>query len=317
MTAKDPAVPVYIITGFLDGGKTNFLRYTMEADYFNDGEKTVLLLTEDGEEEYDDVFLRNTHTEKIDIDAESEITESFFEKLNKEKKPDRILLEWNGMWSVKNLLAMKLPKHWLLYQIITVFDGGTFPLYLNNMKNQTMELLMNTDMVIYNRCEEDTDLVTLKRTVRSVNQKCELIFENKNGEEVECPEPDLPYDVTGKDIEITDENYGTFYIDLSSHPERYIDHRIHFLVQIMKNKNFPPNMFIGGRRAMTCCEADIRFLPYIFLYEKAHSLKASEFAKVSALLKWEFHEGYQEEGPVFYVEELNLSNKPAEELITF
>lgn len=317
MANQEQALPVYVTTGFLDSGKTTFLKFTMESEYFNTGEKTLLILTEEGEKEYEPEFLKRTNTEILIVEDESEFTEAFLQKINREKKPERVLIEWNGVWPVKNLLAMNLPKPWMIFQIITVLDGANFRLYLNNMKAQSMELLTNTDMVVFNRCSLETDLVLLQRTYRSVNPKGEIIFENIDGVEVECPEPDLPYSVNEKDILISDENYGTFYIDLGEHPERYIDHRIHLLVQIMKNENFPRNMFVGGRRAMTCCEADIRFLPYIFIYEKSHALKATDFANVTATLKWEFHEGYQEEGPVFYVESLNLSNKPAEEIITF
>ena len=88
-------------------------------------------------------------------------------------------------------------------------------------------------------------------------------------------------------------------------------------MQIMQNKKFPANMFIGGRRAMTCCVQDIRFLPYIFIYDKAKTLAQSSWANITATLKWEFHEGYKEEGPVFYVDELVKTSAPKEDLITF
>ena len=49
----DSRIPLYLITGFLDSGKTTLLTDTLGMDYFNDGERTVLLMCEDGEEEYD------------------------------------------------------------------------------------------------------------------------------------------------------------------------------------------------------------------------------------------------------------------------
>ena len=53
----DSRIPLYLITGFLDAGKTTLLSDTLNMDYFNDGQRTVLLLCEDGEEEYDQQFL--------------------------------------------------------------------------------------------------------------------------------------------------------------------------------------------------------------------------------------------------------------------
>lgn len=314
---NDPTIPVYLITGFLDSGKTNFLRYTLQEPYFNDGSKSLIILCEDGEEEFDEKVLKTTKSWLVKVSSQEEITTEYLNGLQKEYRPDRVLIEYNGLWPIPPMLTMELPKYWMYYQIITILDGGNFKLYLNNLKMQSMGLLQNTDMVIFNRCQKDTDLVQLKRALRSVNPKAELIFEDMKGESVECPEPDLPYDVSGNEIEISDENFGSFYIDLSAHPERYINKKLTMLMQCMRNKKFPPNMFVGGRRAMTCCEDDIRFLPYVYIFEKAQSIQQGAWAKIQAELKWEFHEAYQEEGPVFYVTDFKLANKPAVELITF
>ena len=314
---NDPTIPVYVITGFLDSGKTRFLKNTMEAPYFNDGTRSLVITTEEGEEEMDERFLRRSRATLETIETMEEFTVEKLAELEKKDRPGRVLIELNGMWDVQKFLSLELPKYWLVYQIITILDGGNFQLYLNNIKMQSMALLTYTDMVIFNRCGEKTDLVKLQRTLRSVNAKCDLVFEDGNGNEVECPEPDLPYDIKQKDLNITDDVFGTFFIDMQEHPDRYVNHTIRFLMQIMKDKKFPKNMFVAGRRAMTCCEADIRFLPYIFVYDKASSLTNGEFADITAEMKWEFNEGYREEGPVFYVKELKLANKPAEELITF
>ena len=314
---QDPTIPVYLITGFLDSGKSNFLKFTLQEDYFNDRSKTLLLLCEEGEEEYSADLLKKTHTTLIPINSEDELNTGYLTELDKKYKPDRVLIEYNGMWSVASLLQKNLPKYWVYYQIITILDGSCFGLYLQNIRTTAMEMLTNTDMVIFNRCGEDTDLVTYQRAVRSANTKCDLIFEDENGEELECPEPDLPYSIESEEIDISDENFPTFYIDLSEHPERYINKKISFLMQITRNATFPDNMFAAGRRAMTCCVNDIRMLAYIFVWDKAKSLKNREWANIRALLKWEFNDGYKEEGPVFYVDELKLANRPAEEVVTF
>lgn len=317
MRQSDPAIPVYVTTGFLDSGKTTFLTYTMQEGYFNDGSDTLLIVCEEGEEEYTEKILKKTKTKAISVVSEAELTEAFLEKLNRDYKPERVIIEYNGMWDISNFISLKLPKHWMIFQIITVLDGENFGLYLNNIRMTAMTMLTNTDMVIFNRCKEDTDLVLYQRTVRSVNPKCELIFEDEDGNELECPEPDLPYAIDGDDIEITDEVFGSFYIDLGEHPERYEGKRIHALLQIMQDKRFPQNMFVAGRRAMTCCEADIRFIPYVYIYEKARSIEHEAWANVTAVMKMEYHEAYEEEGPVFYIEDLKLATRPADELIYF
>ena len=45
-------IPVYLFTGFLESGKTTFIQETLEDSGFNMGERTLLLLCEEGEEEY-------------------------------------------------------------------------------------------------------------------------------------------------------------------------------------------------------------------------------------------------------------------------
>ena len=164
---QDPTIPVYLVTGFLDGGKTNFLKYTMQEEYFNDGSKTLLLLCEEGEEEYDAPMLKKCNTVVELIDSEEDINDRNIQKLALKHRPERVIIEYNGMWSVKKVLDLKLPKYWLLYQIITILDGPNFGLYLNNIKMTAIEMLTNTDLVIFNRCNEKTDLVLYQRTLRS------------------------------------------------------------------------------------------------------------------------------------------------------
>ena len=50
-------VPIYLITGFLESGKTSFLSFTLQQDYFRTEGKTLLILCEEGEEEYDEEAL--------------------------------------------------------------------------------------------------------------------------------------------------------------------------------------------------------------------------------------------------------------------
>jgi len=314
---RDQTIPVYLITGFLDGGKSHFLQFTMQEDYFNDGSKTLLILCEEGEEEYTPELLKKTRTNMVVLEDIEELTADYLKLVSAKYKPERVLIEYNGMWSVTKFLQIDMPKNWMIYQIITILDGQNFGLYLNNIKMTAMELLTNTDMVIFNRCTEDSDMVMYQRAVRSVNPRCELVFEDTEGNELECPEPDLPYKLEDDPINIIDEDYTSFFLDLSEHPDRYEGKNVVFTLQIMQDKAFPARMFVGGRRAMTCCEADIRFLPFVFLYQDAKSLKNQSWAKVTASMKWEFHEAYKEEGPVFHVSALETVKRPKDELVYF
>lgn len=49
--------PVYIINGFLESGKTEFITYTLSQPYFQIRGKTLLIVCEEGEVEYEEVLL--------------------------------------------------------------------------------------------------------------------------------------------------------------------------------------------------------------------------------------------------------------------
>ena len=48
--------PVYVINGFLESGKTEFISFTLAQPYFQIKGKTLLILCEEGENEYDEAL---------------------------------------------------------------------------------------------------------------------------------------------------------------------------------------------------------------------------------------------------------------------
>ncbi|HIS56549.1 MAG TPA: GTPase [Candidatus Fimimorpha excrementavium] len=313
---EEKMIPVYLITGFLEGGKTSFLNFTMSQEYFADGEKTLLIVCEEGEEEYSESMLADNNTVMATVEEEYELDEEFLKKLDRKYHPERVLIEYNGMWSVKKFLEKQLPHYWGIYQIITILDGSSFQLYLNNIKSLAMELVTYTDLVIFNRCDENTPLATYQRSVKAVNRRAQVVFEDENGE-MENPEEDLPYDLEADVIEIDDRDYGIWYIDVQEHHERYEGKKVKFLAQLMTSDEFPAGLFVPGRNAMTCCADDITFLGFISSYKGPRKIQTGEWARIVVTVKWEYSAVYKEEGPVLYVSEIVPEVKPKEELIYF
>lgn len=313
---EEKMIPVYLITGFLEGGKTSFLNFTMSQEYFADGEKTLLIVCEEGEEEYSESMLADNNTVMATVEEEYELDEEFLKKLDRKYHPERVLIEYNGMWSVKKFLEKQLPHYWGIYQIITILDGSSFQLYLNNIKSLAMELVTYTDLVIFNRCDENTPLATYQRSVKAVNRRAQVVFEDENGE-MENPEEDLPYDLEADVIEIVDRDYGIWYIDVQEHHERYEGKKVKFLAQLMTSDEFPAGLFVPGRNAMTCCADDITFLGFISSYKGPRKIQTGEWARIVVTVKWEYSAVYKEEGPVLYVSEIVPEAKPKEELIYF
>lgn len=55
-------IPIYLITGFLESGKTSFINFTVAQDYFQIDGPTLLITTEEGEVEYDEKELLKHNT---------------------------------------------------------------------------------------------------------------------------------------------------------------------------------------------------------------------------------------------------------------
>jgi G3E family GTPase len=309
-------IPVYMITGFLEGGKTSFLKFTLQQDYFNDGSKTLLLLCEEGEAEFEADFLKKYNCVCEIVEEKEQLNREFFREMGKKHRPERVIIEYNGMWSPKEIQTIEFPYSWELYQTITVLDGSTFQLYVNNIKSLAMELLTYTDMVIFNRCDENTPVESFNRSLKAVNRNAEVMFEDKNGDTIEPPVI-LPYDIEQDEIVLADEDYGIWYIDVQDHPENYKGKTIKFKAMAMKSKDFPDGMFVPGRNIMTCCENDIRFLGFICRYEGIKNIKRRQWVYVTAEMKWEYSSVYEEEGPVLYAKEVALTSAPKVETVTF
>ena len=89
--------PVYIINGFLGSGKTEFINFTLDQPYFQSSGKTLLLLCEEGEEEYDPYVLKRSKTIVETIEEEADFTPEKMVELEKKYHPERIIIEYNGI----------------------------------------------------------------------------------------------------------------------------------------------------------------------------------------------------------------------------
>lgn len=307
---NEEKMPVFLINGFLEAGKTQFISFTLQQEYFQAEGTTVLILCEEGDTEYDKELLKKTKTKIVTVEDVSELDADFFGRLEALYDPCRVMIEWNGIWPQDQL---KLPESWQLFQQITIIDGSTFDLYLANMKPLLGLMVRNSELVIMNRCDEvsDEDILKYRRGLKALNPQAELIFEDEEGEiEQEVLEEDLPYDLKAEVVEIRPEDFGIWYIDALDKEERYKDKIFEFTAMVLKAPEFPKNYFVPGRMAMTCCEADMTFLGFICKAREARHLETGNWVKVRAKMAYEFWQDYDGIGPVLYAETV----EPAEEI---
>ena len=307
--------PLYVINGFLESGKTEFITYTLSQPYFQIRGKTLLIVCEEGENEYDEKLLKKSRTVMEVIEEEEDFTAQKLLELEKQHKPERIVIEYNGMWDSKN---MKLPWHWDVEQQITIINGATFQTYFANMKSMLAEQVRKSELIIFNRCDGLNDqLGNFKRNIKAITQQAEIVFEDKDGEINQLLEEDLPYDINQSIIELDNTGYGIWYIDSMDNLGRYLGKTVKFVAMVLKPKEFPHNYFVPGRMAMTCCADDMAFLGFACEYENASELKDKDWVEVTATVAKEYREEYKGEGPVLHALSVVATKKPKDEIISF
>lgn len=310
-------MPVFVVTGFLDAGKTTFLTEILQEEGFSEEDKTLLILCEEGEEEYDEKALAAMDIDVVSVDSKEEFTPQFLEDCANFYHPECIFIEYNGMWKVADLLEMQLPKNWFINQIVTVVDGSTFDVYINNMRSLMMDIFSSSEMVIFNRCDPDMPLNSYRRSIKAVNRRAQVIFENENGEMIPLEIDEMPFDVNADVIEIEDEDYGLWYIDAMDNKEKYDGKTVKFKGRAYKGKDFPDGYFVPGRHAMTCCADDIRFIGFVCKTKHSDEIKNNRWVMVTATIKYEYFPAYHGEGPVLYLKRAVSAQKPEDEIVYF
>lgn len=301
-------IPVYLIHGFLESGKTTFIRDTINADYFAIDDTTLVIACEEGEEEYDQASLDSAHAVVEYLEAETDFTIRNLRAMEQKYNPARIIIEYNGMWDAKNIL---LPHTWHLEEQITLLDANTFSVYFNNMKAQVGDKLRGSDVVVMNRCDNHMEeLPGWRRAIRAINQMGDIIFEDANGEIDNLDAEDLPYDINQDNIVLDDHTYAIWYLDSMEHPDRYKGKSVTFLAMAMHGEDYPEDWFIPGRIAMVCCENDVAFLGYPCRWEGEKNTPDQTWITVTAKFDMRPWFEYQGMGPVLYAEKVELAEQP-------
>ena len=310
-------IPVYAFTGFLDSGKTKFIQETLEDERFNSGERTLLLVFEEGEEEYDistypckDVFI-----EVLDQQA---VTTKELHNLAKKHKAERVVVELNGMQLVGELYN-KFPVDWVLAQEVMFADATTFMTYNANMRNLVMDKLVGAQMVVFNRLEKGADVMPFHKIARAASRRIDILYDYTDGstefDEIEDP---LPFDINAPVIEVSDEDFAIWYRDVTEEPEKYNGKTVHFKGQVAMLRRDKKGMFAPGRFVMTCCVDDIQFCGIPCVYGDAAMLEPRSWVMVTATISAEKHPLYKGDlGPVLTATNVESAQPAEPDVATF
>lgn len=313
----DMEIPVYLFSGFMDSGKSSLIRETLIEGDFGEGGRTLLILCEDGEVEFEEAELESVNAKMVIIEEEASFTPAKLKELQLAYQPDQVFIEYNGTWQMATFLEMDLPKDWILVQSLATVDATTFEMYLTNMRAMIMEQLFAADVVIINRCDDDTPKGKFRRAIKALNRKAQIAYERADGTIDENDMEELPYDLNQEIIDITDMDYGIWYMDALDDPRKYEGKKVRFLALVYRPQKMKKDVLIPGRFAMTCCVDDITFIGFKCKYSKAAEIAHKSWVTVTAEMKTEFALEYKGKGPVLYALDVQPAEKPEDELIYF
>lgn len=313
----DMEIPVYLFSGFMDSGKSTLIRETLIEEDFGEGGRTLLILCEDGEVEFEESELEKANTTMVMIEEEEAFTSAKLKELQLAYQPDQVFVEYNGTWQMATFLEMDLPRDWVLVQSLATVDATTFEMYLTNMRAMIMEQLFAADVVIINRCNDDTPKGKFRRAIKALNRKAQIAYEREDGTMDENDMEELPYDLNQDIIDITDMDYGIWYMDALDDPRKYEGKKVRFLALVYRPEKMKKEVMIPGRFAMTCCVDDITFIGFKCKYSKAAEVAHKSWVTVTAEMKHEFALEYKGKGPVLYALDVQPAEKPEDELVYF
>ena len=304
-------IPVYLFTGFMDSGKTSLVQETLFENNFGDGAKGLIIMCEDGEEEYNEDKLKTVNFKITSIEEEDDFNEEKLEEINQQFLPEQVFIEYNGTWEIDKILETKLPEGWIIVQSLATFD-----LYMNNMRAIMQEQVFASDVVIFNRTDDETDRGHLRRLIKNINRKAQIVYERKDGTIDERPE-ELPFDINQEVIELSDADYAIWYMDAMENYKKYEKKKVKFRALVYNPEKLKKGIFVPGRFAMTCCIEDVTFIGFKCKYDREEELPHKSWIDITAEIHVEFAREYKGKGPVLYPVAIEKAQKPEDELVYF
>lgn len=312
-------IPVYFFTGFMDSGKTTLIQETLfENGFAEDDDRILIIACEDGDVEYDTEKLKTINASVATIDTEAEFNTEHLQEIADQYRPDVVFVEYNGTWGVGEVYEMELPKNWVIVQSLATVDATTFEMYMANMRSMMMEQFFQAEVVIFNRCDDNTPKSKFRGNIKAVNRPAQIVYERADGT-IDDREEELPFDINADVIEISDADYALWFMDCMENPKKYDGKKVHFLglVYNPKDGKLKRGVIVPGRFAMTCCVEDITFLGMMCKTGMENTPEHRSWIDLTARIKVEYAREYKGKGPILYPIEMKPAEKPQDELVYF
>jgi hypothetical protein len=310
-------LPVFLFTGFLDSGKTTFIQSMLEDPGFNEGQRTLVLLCEEGEEELEPKRFSINNVTIRTVDSVADLTPANMSLWQRKAAATRIMIEYNGMWQMNDLFD-RLPENWGIAQETMMVDASTIAAFNANMRQLVVDKLNTAELVIFTRVEPEQDKMELHKLVRGISRGAQIVYDLTDGTSVEDDiEDPLPFDLNADIVEIADRDYALFYRDLVDEPAKYEGKTVRYKGLCANNMRMPKDTFLAGRHIMTCCEADIAYCPLVCKWDMAKSVKHKSWGIVEGTIHEKFSNIYGKKGPVLTIHSFEPATEPEQPVATF
>ena len=317
MADKQRDIPVYLFTGFLEAGKTKFIQETLEDRRFCNGERTLLLVCEEGEEEYAPEQFADPAVFIRVLESQDDLNPATLSRYVEETKAERVVIEYNGMWML-DVLYSAMPESWMVYQEFMFADATTFLGYNSNMRQLVYDKLKSCELVVFNRFRPEMDKMAFHKIVRGASRRADIAYEAPDGKVVyDDIEDPLPFDINAPVIEIRDEDFALWYRDLSEEPKKYEGKTVRFKCRALVRSKLPKGSFVVGRHVMTCCVEDIQFAALVCQWERSDLVQDDSWMILTARINFKFNRAYGKKGPVLTYLASEPCDAPAQDVATF
>ena len=311
-------VSVYLFLGFLESGKTKFIQETLEDKRMENGENTLLLICEEGEEEYAPNKFGVNNVAVVTLESADELTEENLSAITKKYNAQRVIVEYNGTWLIQQFFDA-MPESWVINQMMTFFDANTFLNYNANMRQLVFDKIQMTQMVVFNRFKGEYKKEEFHKIVRGISRRPDIVYEYVGGkaefDEIEDP---LPFDINAPVIEIEDRDFAWFYRDMAENTKSYINKTVKFKGMAAVSKKVPKGYIVLGRHIMTCCEADIAYDGFaVKCNNLLENIATRDWLEVTAKIGYEYNSVYRTQGPVLSAIKLERADPPEEIVATY
>lgn len=308
---------IYLFTGFLDSGKSTFINDTITTTDFCENEKSLLIVSEEGEFEYNQEQIESFNCDIVYVSNEDQWTYEYFEELKAKYNPTQVLIEVNGMFNINRIIACSLPSDWEIVQVLTTINAQTFALYIQNMRSLVFQHVAHTDLLIFNRIDNSIKKSFLRNNIKAINSTCQIIYEKEDGTVNTMEDDELPFDITAPELNILDHDFGIFCMDALDHPEKYEGKIITMKGKFIGRDKQLEDGFVIGRLAMVCCEDDTSLIGMICEHPAAKQLIPNEWIEVKGVIELDYDPSMDGNVCILKVDHLKVVPPLDNEYVTF